>query len=161
MEEQDIEQQEALNPEEQSESTESEEVDVEALKARAAKAEEYKKYADRMAAENKRLKQRPSDDITNTETSSIPSDVTERLDRQELMIKGYSDDEVDFLMQNGGKAALANPIVTEAIKSIRNKAKSKEATPTGTGKSPIFQQYGEKDLWRMPLSELEDKVSQE
>lgn len=161
MEEQDNEQQEALNPEDQSESTESEEVDVEALKAQAAKAEEYKKYADRMAIENKKLKQRPSEEITNTETTQIPDDISERLDRQELMIKGYSDDEVDFLMQNGGKVALGNPIVAEAIKGIRKTIKSKDATPSGTAKSPVFQQYSEKDLLKLPLDKFEEMVSQE
>ena len=73
----------------------------------------------------------------------------------ELKTEGYNSDEVDFLMQNGGRKALDNKIVMAGIESMRAKAKSEEATPSGTAKSTVYKKYTEEDLKEMPLEDLE------
>jgi len=158
------EQQDALNLDEETiqeteiESSDSGE-DIESLRAKAAKADEYKKYADRVAAENKLLKK----DTKTTETSTIKQsnpDPDERFERLELKTEGYKSEEVDFLMQNGGRRALENPIVMAGIEAMRKKQKSQDATPSGTAKSAVYQKYSETDLKSMPLDQLEKIVPQ-
>jgi hypothetical protein len=158
MDEQSNEQQEALIPDEstnqQNDGVDQDvELDIEALKEKAAKADEYKKYADRVTAENKTLKKSSS-------TNQSPQDSDERFERLELQVAGYKGEEVDFIMRNGGKSALADPLVTGAIDTLRAKAKSQDATPSGTGKSYTYQKFGEKDLRKMSAEELEKIVPQ-
>ncbi len=133
----------------------TEEVDIETLKAKAEKADEYKKYADRVAAENAKLKKSKETLPTN---DSSPSD--ERFERLELKTEGYKGEEVDFLMQNGGRKALENPLVIAGIDAMRKKQKSTEATPSGTAKSAVYQKYTEQDLRKMSAEDLEKIVPQ-
>lgn len=132
---------------------ESEEPDIEELKSKAEKADEYKKYADRVAAENKTLKK-------SLKTNESPPNSTDEIERLRLEVKGYKGDEVDFLMQNGGLKALENPIVVAGIEAIRKKKTSIDATPSGTAKAAVFQKFSEQDLKKMPLEELEKIVPQ-
>jgi hypothetical protein len=78
----------------------------------------------------------------------------------DLKTEGYKSEEVDFLMQNGGRKALDNPIVMAGIDAMRKKQKSQEATPSGTAKSAVYQKFTEADLKKMPLEELEKIVPQ-
>lgn len=132
------------------------ELDLEALKEKAAKADEYKKYADRVAAENRDLK-KAKEPLTTNESSPISRQDFERLD---LKTDGYKAEEIDFIMQNGGRKALENPIVMAGIEAVRAKTKSQNATPSGTGKSAVYQKYTERDLRNMPASELEKIIPQ-
>lgn len=135
--------------------------ELEALRAKAAKAEEYKKYADRTNAEIKKLKRelKPTEEL---ETKQEPSYSDDRIERIELKAEGYSKEEIDQIMELGGARALENPLVKGAIDTMRRKAKSQDATPSGTAKSPIFKTFSEKDLrTTVPLDEFEKMVSQE
>ena len=157
-EEQTLETAEDSVQETETQSTEPE-VDVNALEEKNRQLFERAKKAE---TELKRLRARPeaTTDLTSTE-QSYPTDINERLERQELMIKGYKDDEVDFLMQNGGKTALNNKLVLNAIKTLRQETKSQQATPSGTGKSPIYQKYSEAELKKMPADKLEELLTNE
>lgn len=119
------------------------------LYARATKAE----------AEAKELKAKlkPTENL-QTNQSSPNSD--ERFERLELKTEGFSTEEVDFLMRNGGKAAINDKLVMAGIESIRKAAKSVEATPSGTNKSTVFQKYTEQDLKKMSAEDLEKIVPQ-
>lgn len=153
---------ESAAPEDAETSVSAEELD--ALRVKAEKADEWKGFADRTAAENKRLKKqlKTTSETTETnssnETTSIPD---ERFERLELKTDGYSDVEIAQIMDLGGKQALANPILQEAIALQRKRAKSKEATPSGTAKSPAFKGITDKDLKTMPLADFEKLVSEE
>lgn len=142
------------------ETTDSE-VDVEALKQQAEKAQ---RFADKTDAENKRLAKQIRDlqsgttDTSTNNDQSIPDDRFERLD---LKTDGYNSDEIEVLMQNGGRSALDNPIVMAGIEAIRAKNKSLNATPSGTGKSPVYQKHTERDLKKMSLEDLEKIVPQD
>lgn len=137
--------------------------EIEGFRQKAAKADEYKGYAARVAAENKRLKRAHASETTEsqlTNEQSVP-DSEERFERLELKTEGYSTEEIEQIMDLGGKAALQNKILQDAIALQRRRAKSKEATPSGTGKSPILQQFSERDLKNMSLSDLEKIVPQD
>jgi hypothetical protein len=155
------EEQETLEPEQETtpESVESPEEDIESLKAEAAKAKEFKGFAEKTAIENKELKKK----LKALEDSKKPeraedSNADERFERLELKTEGYSKEEIDFIMQNGGSKVLEtkeNNLVLDAIEASRKKKKSQDATPSGTNKSPVYQRYTEQDLKNMSLSELE------
>ena len=156
MDEQSNESQDTLIPDEETiqdieiGSTDSE-VDIEDLRNKAAKSEEYKRYADRVAAENKELKKRTTENLKTNESSSITREDFERL---ELKTEGYKVAEIDFLMRNGGKSALQDKLVLSAIESQRKSEKSQDATPSGTGKSAVYQKYTEDDLKTMSAEEM-------
>ena len=98
---------------------------------------------------------------TDDNQQEPPSQVSDdRFDRLELKTEGYSNAEIDSIMELGGKTALANPVVVKAIDLMRKEAKSKDATPSGTNKSPVYQKFSEKDLKKMPLEEFENLVSE-
>lgn len=50
------------------------------------------------------------------------------IERLSLEVKGYSDDEIDFIMQYGGKKSLENPIVKLGIEKYREDKRNQEAT---------------------------------
>lgn len=141
--------------EEEVSETSDEELDPVALKAErdAAIAERDLQHKRATKAEAK-LKEKP----LTTNESSTNSD--ERFERLELKTEGYNSDEVDFLMQNGGRKALENSIAMAGIEAIRKKAKSTEATPSGTGKSAVYQKFTEPDLKKMSAEELEKIIPQ-
>jgi hypothetical protein len=129
-------------------------VDVETLAERNRQL-----YARATKAETK-LKQYEKTDKTEvkqTESSQIPND---RLERLELRTEGYSGEEIEAIMELGGRNSLQNPVVVKAIEVMRKEAKSKNATPSGTAKSPVYQKYTEQDLKKMPIEEFE-KLLQE
>lgn len=134
------------------------ELDVEALKAQAAKADEYKKYADRVAAENKELKK--AKDPLTTNQSSEPYATKEEVEKIALIAKGYSEEEASTLMRYGGLKALDDSIIMQGIESARKAKKSQDATPSGSNKSTVFQKYTEQDLKKMSAEDLEKIVPQ-
>lgn len=142
---------------EQSSEETTPEVDVEALKAeneRLAKvAKDQKGRADKAEILLKKQKKEPQIEI-----NSISDEKYERL---ELKTDGYSSEEVETIMELGGSKALENPIVKEAIATMRKKAKSQEATPSATAKSPIYKNLSERDLQGMSLAELEKIIPQQ
>lgn len=141
-------------PVQEPETVEPEQPDAEALKAELERVQAEKdlqhKRATKAEAELKKLKTSP--------TNNPDSD--ERFERLELKTEGYKSDEVDVLMQNGGRKALDNPIIMAGIEAMRKQAKSKDATPSGTGKSTVYQKYTEQDLKKLPLEELEKIIPQ-
>src|ERR1700687_5475925 len=144
---------EAENTDEQeAQETSETSVSAEEFAALKAKADESKGFAARVAAENKRLKKElksrteptelNSDDIKEPTTSLSE----ERFERLELKTDGYSDAEIEQIMELGGKTALQNPILKEGLAVQRKKAKSQEATPAGTAKSPGYEGTTNKDI---------------
>lgn len=119
-----------------------------------------KLYARAKKAEAKAKEPKPASEVTKTEVqehkqTNPNSDTDIKLERLELKTDGYSSDEVDFIMSNGGRKALSSDYVTAAIESMRAKKKSQEASPEDSPKSPVYKKHTEQDLRNMPLSELE------
>lgn len=122
----------------------------------AEKNKQLYERAKKAEAKVKELEKKPAPLQTNE--SSSTSD--ERFERLELKTEGYSGDEVDFLMQNGGRKALDNKIAMAGIEAIRKAKKSTDATPSGTAKSAVYQKFTEQDLRRMSAEELEKIIPQ-
>lgn len=139
------------------ETTDSE-VDVEAIKEQNRQLYERTKKAE---AKVKELESKPKPEPSSTNSSASTDSGDERFERLELKTDGYKDDEIDVLMQNGGKRALDNKIVMAGIEAMRKEAKSLGATPSGTGKSQVYQKFTERDLKNMPLDELEKIIPQD
>lgn len=92
-----------------------------------------------------------------------PSVVTPTdLEKLNLRMDGYSDEEVTFIMRNGGVHAKQDEYVKAGIESLRDKVKkatqSEDANPSISSKSPIFKKYSEDQIREMPLAELEKLV---
>ncbi len=93
-----------------------------------AEALKYKAIADR---KEKKLQELPKEAENKTnETSNLS------LERLELKIDGYSKDEIDLIMENGGINALQNPLIKKGLEVMRqenaNKAKYLEASGSGS-----------------------------
>lgn len=133
--------------------TNQEEPDVETLKAQLELAKTEKdlqhKRATKAEAELKKLKP-----LT---TNSSDSDRDLLVD---LRLEGHSKAEAEFILRNGGRSALEDPLVMGAIETARKKTKSVDATPSGTAKSAVYQKYTEPDLRRMSEAELEKILPQ-
>lgn len=114
------------------------------------------KIAD-LESKNKQLYERvkKAEKPTENQLTNSPSNADERFERLELRTEGYNSEEVDFLMRNGGRQALDDKIVMAGIDSIRKQTKSQSATPSASGRSPIYQRFTAQDLRNMPLDELE------
>lgn len=141
--------------------TNSESEDPETLKAKIAELEEKNKqlYA-RVKKTDKPVKEQSKENLTTNKSSSEPPVTRAEIERLELKTEGYTTDEVDFLMQNGGRQALKNEIAMAGIEAMRKKRKSVEATPSGTGKSAVYQKYTAQDLRKMSAEDLEKIIPQ-
>lgn len=139
---------------------ESSSEDVETLKAEIARKDkiiqDQKGRADKAEIQLKKAR-KESQSETNEPTGSISDEKYERL---ELKISGYSQAEVDSIMDLGGLKVLDNAVVQAGIATARKRAKSQDATPSGTAKSPVYQKYSERDLRNMPLGDLEKIIPQ-
>ena len=144
---------------EQETSTENEETAVEAT-ADDDEAEVLKAKIADLEEKNKQLYARVKKEKPTLPTNQSSPDSDARFERLELKTEGYNSSEVDFLMQNGGRKALENKIVVAGIEAMRKEAKSKEATPSGTAKSAVYQKYTEQDLKRMSVEDLEKIIPQ-
>lgn len=86
------------------------------------------------------------------------------LERINLRLDGYSEEEAEFILRNGGQKAKNDEFVIAGIQSLRSKKeaakKSEEASISEGSKSPILRKYSEQQLKDMPLKDLEQIVKQ-
>lgn len=122
--------------------------DVEALKANNAKL--YARLKKTEAALKAVTGEEPQPQINHS-----PDD---KLTRLELKTDGYKNEEIDFIMKNGGPSAVNDPFVKAAIDVMRSKSKSEDAIPEGSPKSPVYQKFTEQDLQNMSTAELEKLI---
>lgn len=135
---------EIINEEEQEETPEPEEDKVTLSKS------EFNKLNRRAIAYETIKKEKPLSK-PNQEVNISP----ERLDRIELMQEGYSKQEVETIMELGGRKMLDNPIVQGAIQVVRQQQKSKDASTNLSSKSPVYKKYTQEDLNKLSSSEME------
>lgn len=85
------------------------------------------------------------------ETSVDP----DRLERIELRQEGYSSEEVDEIMELGGRKVLKSKLVQGAIASMRKDKLRKTAEADSGTRSPVFKKYTREELNNMSSAELE------
>jgi hypothetical protein len=129
--------------------------DTEALKAELAKEREAKRQilARAKAAEEAVKKSRETSKPKEPQT---PVDNDYRDEVYDLRLDGYSREEAQFIMKNGGRKALEeNNYVKVAIETLREQKKAEEAIPDiDSGKSDIERKYTPEQLEKMPMEEL-------
>lgn len=135
---------------------------TEAIKQRDEQNKKLFERAKKAEAKAKLIKVETKPDTQETTTTETPAASAvddKKIERLELKIDGYSEDEVDFIMANGGRAALSSPLVKTAIEASREKAnaekKSEDASPESSPKSPVFKQYTQEQMANMSSDELE------
>lgn len=130
--------------------------------AEAAKAELESKYRKMEGAKNHykskltKVKDGLEDKPIKQEESSQPDDAWKA--KLELKVEGYSDEEVKFILKNGGKKAINDPFVKNAIESIRQQAKAESAVPKSGSGGDVISNVPMEQIKAMSASELEKKI---
>jgi len=129
--------------------------DTEALKAELAKkSDAVRQLTARAKAAEELVKK--SRETSKTVETQAPVSTDYRDEVYDLRLDGYSREEAQFIMKNGGRKALEqNNYVKVAIETLREQKKAEEAIPdTDTGKSDIERKYTPEQLEKMPMEEL-------
>lgn len=82
----------------------------------------------------------------------------QELEETRLAARGYNDDEIRFIMRNGGSEALNDKYVQASLKTMRDEQETTDATPSGEKKSPVYKNYTADELQGMSSKELEKLV---
>lgn len=91
----------------------------------------------------------------NTTVDQSKEDAAWR-ERMELKTDGYSDEEIAYIQQSGGRKALENTYVKATIETMRKQKQAEAATvETGAGKSEVEKKYTDEQLRAMTPAELE------
>lgn len=79
-------------------------------------------------------------------------------ERLELIARGYKDDsELDFIMRNGGKKALEDPLVQGALLRQKEQKEAEDKVTFGTSsKSDVERNYTPEQIKNMSAKEYED-----
>lgn len=141
-----------LNSDQDPQNPDNQQIDWEAKAKQAeADAKKYKSIALRRGEKLKTIgnSNKPAEKPAGT------SDKDWR-ERMELKVMGHQDDEIDFLMRNGGKKALDDPFVKQTISNMQTQRKAEiAAVDTDANKSDIEQKYTADQLKGMSTTELE------
>lgn len=135
------------------------------LKAQLAKEAEARRQltarAKNAEAEARELKTKlaevESKDITTPTDSKKQVVIDEAI---ELRLEGYTKQETEWIIQNGGRAVLEDPnsLVSIALKASREQRQAEEAASavsSTVGLSEIERKYTPEQLRNMPLKDLE------
>jgi hypothetical protein len=129
--------------------------DAEALKAELAKkSDAIRQLTARAKAAEELVKK--SRETSKTVETQAPVSTDYRDEVYDLRLDGYSREEAQFIMKNGGRKALEdNNYVKVAIETLREQKKAEQAIPDiESGKSDIERKYTPEQLEKMPMEEL-------
>jgi hypothetical protein len=129
--------------------------DAEALKAELAKkSDAIRQLTARAKAAEELVKK--SRETSKTVETQAPVSTDYRDEVYDLRLDGYSREEAQFIMKNGGRKALEeNNYVKVAIETLREQKKAEQAIPDiDSGKSDIERKYTPEQLEKMPMEEL-------
>jgi len=128
--------------------------DAEALKAELAKKTEAVRQLTARAKAAEELVKKSRETSKPAEPQTVGTDYKDEV--YDLRLDGYSREEAQFIMKNGGRKALTeNTYVKVAIDTLRELKKAEQAIPdTDTGKSDIERKYTPEQLEKMPMEEL-------
>lgn len=130
--------------------------DYEALVARNRKLFARAKKAEAKKAGNQDASPANNAAPSNDDAAKKAAEDSAWKERMELKTEGYSEDEIAFIQQSGGRKALENTYVKQAIESMRSQKKAEAAAvETTAGKSEVEKQYTDEQLRNMSTAELE------
>lgn len=124
------------------------------LKKRVSEESAKKLHWKNKATKTAEAKKEPSSRFNKEE-----SDLESRLERQDLRLDGYSIEEVDYLMKNGGKEAVKDKFVMAAIQKLREQDKAEKAVVSSKASgSNMLKGLTEEQIQNMSAAELEKKI---
>ena len=135
-----------------------EELKAYALKTKEANAQLYArtKKAEAIKKESDEALRKAAQKLVGNEPNESFNSNDDRFEKIELVAKGYSDDEITFIMTNGGKKALENPFVKSAVDGIRTQRKAEQAATIESGsKSDISARYTDAQIAKMSSKDLQ------
>lgn len=130
--------------------------DAEALKAELAKkSDAIRQLTARAKAAEDLVKKSRETSKQETPTTETTKD-SYRDEVYDLRLDGYSREEADFIMKNGGRRSLEeNTFVKVAIEKIREQKKAEQAIPDDSSeKSDIERKYTPEQLRNMSAADL-------
>lgn len=120
--------------------------------------ENLKREKEELEEKNKKLFARLKKPSTTNKLEALPD--KEWQEKIELKVEGYSPEEVDFIMRNGGRNALKNDFVLKAIEAKREQIKAEKAIVSeDTSKSEIEKKYTHEQLKNMSTEDLEKLIN--
>lgn len=154
----DIENQDSTNLDEviilEEESNDTPSEDAETLKETNRKL-----YARLKDAESK-LKAKKESPVTEAKSearATVPQSSNEHIERLELKVDGYADEEIAEIMKLGGKKVLENKIVRKAIDDLKAQRIAESAqVDSSSATSDFSRKYSQADLAKMSVKELEE-----
>lgn len=117
---------------------------------------QYNQVFARMKKLEEAVKKSRETSTTTTPQPTVDTKGSYRDEVYDLRLDGYSRDEADFIMKNGGRKALeTNTFVKVAIEKIREQKKAEQAIPDDTSeKSDIERKYTPEQLRNMSSADL-------
>jgi alcohol dehydrogenase class IV len=115
--------------------------------------EELKKKEAEIAKLNRLLKKK---DKAVEKGEEVPTN--KEIERLRLEIKGYEDDQIDFIMSIGGVKALNNPAVKKVADAMKEEKSQLNAQATSKSQSKGSRTYSQAELQAMPLDKLESLI---
>lgn len=92
---------------------------------------------------------------TISQQTTVKND-DERFERLELKTEGYTSEEINFILKNGGRTALEDPYVKMAIDKGREERKATESVAMNvSSKSAIERKYSPAELASMSADDME------
>jgi hypothetical protein len=135
------------NLEEQISIEQYEAIKTELEKEKQSKAKIYARA--KRAEELLKVRKPESDDLLQTNSDA------DWKEKMELKVEGFkSDEELDFIMKNGGKKAIDKPYVKAAIEAIRQQKQAEQAAVEGQDKTATKKGYTDDELRKMSTDEL-------
>lgn len=115
---------------------------------------------ERLRAENGSLKREKSKlkKKVTTVTSQTDEEIQERVERIELRAEGYSDDQIQEILDLGGKKVLERPTIKAAFESAKQQAQTAKAADIKSGGTFGEAGYTPEDVRNMSSDEYLEKV---
>lgn len=130
--------------------------DAEILKAEIAKKDAIIKQ---VTARAHQAEAKLKNNSVATKETKQPVDGNKEIfnDALELRLQGYSKEEVEFIIKNGGvKSVTDNPFVKAAVETMKEQRKAEQSvSTTDTGKSEIETKFTPEQIAKMSVEELE------
>jgi hypothetical protein len=147
----------------QDETQEDETLEVEEDESETDNGDDSNQHQDEVAhlkAENAKLQRllnkgtKKKEEKTETK-DSLNSDEVSRL---RLEIKGYDDEQIDFLMNIGGLNALKIPAVKKVVDTMKEEKSQLQAQATSKSQGKSSKTYSDAEIKAMPVAKLEQLI---
>lgn len=111
----------------------------------------------RLQREKERTKE--LEELMGNTVAQQPRQTTMSEERLELIARGYEDEEIDFILKNGGKKSLKDEFVQSALKARKDRLEIEaKAVNNVSSKSGVSRSFTEGQVRSMSAKEYQEKV---